>query len=530
MTRRATSRPSADLAGLRRRLFALLDHDPAAAVQQVRAIDVGSPVQTVLATIRASVLVDGGSLAHDAAAVDEGTQIFRTLHDASPSSVTAYNLANGLLAGAGFPPNTTAWLDHQERTRLNRAEARRLYWRAARDDAAPPEIRTQAWTNLANLFARSYRLGEAHDARLRALEIDPSNAIAADQAARDLMWLFRRGGCSDLVRAEAAALAAVAKRNPRRARRYAGKHAAESAAALADQLGAAPRSRPHEDPFIRWVEQERLTLAPTVELVDSAAGKLDWLMLPGVTERGLDAPPTTPPPIFAMFNVLKAEFILARELAWRSSAARDWPNTGRFALTSDYALYGPDVSALVLAHRTALDLLDKVAAAANHHFEIGEKTNRIFFGKFWRTGESKGVQGPLVPAIGSAIGVHAPALYGLAELAEDYESENGILRPHKDLRNAGTHRFIVLHDPSAGDADRPTPEIEHHAHPAFRDETLRALRVARSAIQMLALAIDQRERALQRNSDPGALAVPLEIPDDRRLDRQQDSIKDDNAP
>lgn len=47
------------------------------------------------------------------------------------------------------------------------------------------------------------------------------------------------------------------------------------------------------------------------------------------------------------------------------------PKTGQFADALDYALYGPDTSALVLAHRTALDLLDKVAVTANSYFELG---------------------------------------------------------------------------------------------------------------------------------------------------------------
>jgi hypothetical protein len=131
------------------------------------------------------------------------------------------------------------------------------------------------------------------------------------------------------------------------------KPLAANVEALAGELSD-PLSRPeHIDPFIKWVEEERLTLAPTVELVDPSLGKLDWLTLPGILEREIDMG-GSPPPLFAMFNMLKSDFVLARDLAWRASDGSVWPKTGQFADTLDYAMYGPDTSALILAHRTAL--------------------------------------------------------------------------------------------------------------------------------------------------------------------------------
>ncbi|WP_300442214.1 hypothetical protein [Zoogloea sp.] len=54
------------------------------------------------------------------------------------------------------------------------------------------------------------------------------------------------------------------------------------------------------------------------------------------------------------------------------------------------------------------------------------------------------------------------------------------------------------------------PDVEHHCLKPFGLELLRALRVARSAIQMLALAISQHEQALARKAGGfvGALTVP----------------------
>ncbi|MES1174951.1 MAG: LA2681 family HEPN domain-containing protein [Myxococcales bacterium] len=512
MTRETGTEQTEDaLRKLSARLSALLDTDPAEAVRQARALDPSSPNRLTAIALRAPILVDGGAACRDQGAIEQGLELFRELHGARPNPHVAYNLANALAAVVGEPAHGLQWLDHQELTRAQRAEARRLYWGVARSDEALPQIRTQAWTNLANQLSKGYRLGEAHDARLEALGIDPSNGVAAGSAARDLIWLYNQGGCSDLTRIEVVMLAKIAKQHRDRVREYAGEAAANNLAELADALGDAPARSPHSDPFVRWVERERLTLAPAVELVDPALGKLDWLMLPAIREREAGPKAATPPPVFAMFNAMKADFILARDLAWRATDNGAWPTTGRFADTLDFATYGPDASALILAHRTALDLLDKVAVTANHYFEIGQAPNKVSFGRLWRkNGATHLGVCPLVPPVEKAIRRGASALYGLAELADDYDAEGGILRSQKDLRNAGTHRFVVLHD--IGDlADiRSAPAVEHYRREVFANEVMRALRVGRSALQMLALAIRQNEHILKHGEEGhiGTMIVP----------------------
>lgn len=491
---------------LRNELRALLDTDPTSAVERARAIRLDVPDRVSAVSLRAAILIDGGAECGDRDAIEEGTLLFRALYAERPESDVAYNLANGLNAMLGQPPSGAGWLNHHEATRTHRAEARRLYWSVARDESSNKDLRTQAWTNLGALLTRTYRLGEAHDARLAALVLDPTNGAAAGCAARDLIWLFEQGGCSDLTRVEAILLAKVAKTHRERTVAFVGKRAADELAALADQLGDAPPRTPHTDAFVRWVERERLTLAPAVELVDPSLGKLDWLMLPGILERDPVAAAAALPPIFAIFNVLKADFILARELAWRSLQEEAWARTGRFADTLDYAVYGPNASALVLAHRTAVDLLDKIGVAANFYFELGFAADRIHFGQMWRSKKTQ----QLHPTVSHAIEAGAFALYGLVELAEDYFDADGIHRPHKDLRNAGTHRFVVLHDLGKPAGCRESAEVDHHARETVVEDVVRALRVARSALQMLVLGITQREHRLVAEADGviGTLAVP----------------------
>lgn len=492
-------------------LDTMLNSNPAEAVKQARAIDLDTFDRFNLMGLKAAILVDGGALTSQQDAIEEGLAYFRELHSLFPNDHIAYNLANGLVAVIGNPPRDRSWLDHQEQTSKQRAEARRCYWKVAHNLDADPMLRTQAWTNLANQFSNSLRLGEAQDAWRAALEIDPENGVAAISAARNLLWFFEQGCCSDLTRVEAIMLAKIAHRHQDRVLQYAGAQAAKQIAAFASELGDPPPRSPHTDPFIRWAERERLTLAPAVELVDPALGKLDWLMLPGISERESGAS-GMPPPVFAMFNVLKSDFILARDLAWRVINDSAWPTTGKFADTLDYATYGPDASALILAHRTALDLLDKVAVTANHYFELGQQPDKIYFGQIWRKKPDK-VTGmrPIAKTVDEKIRAGVSALYGLVELADDYGNEAGILRPQKDLRNAGTHRFVILHDLGNPAYSRQAPEVEHHHQEQFTQEVLRALRVARSSIQMLALAISQHEQVLAKQT--GGFVGTLTVPD-----------------
>lgn len=164
-------------------LSTLLDNDPAEAIRQAREIDLDKPDRFNMMSLQAAILVDGGALTQQQDAIEERLALFRDLLRRSPSVEIVYNLANGLIATAGFPPKDASWLDHQERTREHRAEARRCLWKASQDLDADSSLRTQAWTNLGSQFSNTFRLGEAHDAWLAALAIDPENGVAAPHRA-----------------------------------------------------------------------------------------------------------------------------------------------------------------------------------------------------------------------------------------------------------------------------------------------------------------------------------------------------------
>ncbi len=492
-----------------RRLTALLDGNPGEAVKQAKCILIESPADLDLIELKAAILVDGGASIYQQEAIEEGLELFRYLDRQIPNSPQiSYNLANAIAAVVGNPPRDQTWLDHQEDTTKLRAEARRNFLNVANNSEINIETRTTAFTNLGNQFSKSYRLGEAHDAWRAAMRITPEHGVAAASASQNLLWLYYQGGYSDLTRDEGLILADIARRNRESIAKSAGIHAWQKIAEFTDRLPV-PRTRAgHTDPFTHWLEQERLTLSPIVELVDRKREKLDWLMLPGVIQKATTS--TGVPPIFAMFNILKSDFILARDLAWRSTNEESWSRTGRFADTLDNAVYGSHVSALVLAHRSSLDILDKVAIVANYHFELGQSPEKVSFSKLWRNQNQKGDEKSIADKVAITIRAGVIALYGLVELADDYDRESGILRQHKNLRNTGTHRFIVLHKLEEQTQNEQRSEIEHFGKDQFCREVVNALRIARSAIQMLALAISQHEgiRAKQLSGQIGSITIP----------------------
>ena len=69
----------------------------------------------------------------------------------------------------------------------------------------------------------------------------------------------------------------------------------------------------------------------------------------------------------------------------------------------------------------------------------------------------------------------------------------------------------MLHDLGDPAHCRQAPEVEHQDRERYTRAVLRALRVARSAIQMLALAIRQHERGLKQRGQ--GIAATMPVPD-----------------
>lgn len=208
------------------------------------------------------------------------------------------------------------------------------------------------------------------------------------------------------------------------------------------------------------------------------------------------------PSPFAMYNVLKSDFLLARELLYEAITSTK-KDSGLYFDTLDYAVYGRATAALVLAQRSALDLLDRIAVVVNEYLSVGLQPEKVHFRRFWREESAKAWRAPLAAEVAKG----NVALVALSEIAADLldyskqGSRPGRLADQHELRNAGTHRFTVLHDMGDGRDSAKSSAVEHRRLGDFERATLVTLKLARAALLHLLECIEYRERRLRRDAE-----------------------------
>lgn len=270
-----------------------------------------------------------------------------------------------------------------ERERLRRARHELAIAASLADDGGDRGMRL---CNLANTLDHSGRWIEAHDAYVRALGADPTNGNAAGNAAVLIGKVVGAGWDSE---GHLCALhdryVRLAQQNRPRTVKVAGEHAARLFDSL-ELLGSTEADEPpHDasDPYQVWIARHRLALVAALEGLGGSAGSSRWdtVTLRSVT-TAIDVVDT--PPIFEILNILKADFLVARRLAFDAIRiidetgcwAQDDSDPGVYTETLNYAVYGEVSSKLVLAHRAALDVLDKTAVTVNEHLGVGDDPRR----------------------------------------------------------------------------------------------------------------------------------------------------------
>lgn len=488
-------------------LYALGQSDATETIRRVREMQVDPALKIQLPGVQARLLIDIGSQAQRPDAVEEGVALARELHAALPDSDECrYNLANGLIARADLDP-TTPWPAWLFATRETRREARTLL--AAVRGTESSDLATQAFTNLGNALDRSFRWSEAFDAYVDALSFDPTNGVAAMAAAQMLLRCASRGiGDRDTLVRVAMRYASIARANRERVERLAGPAALAELDKLPDEEAAPKPDVSGLKPYLRFVAEHRLALVPTIEGLDPRLRRWDSLMICGISEP-LDAP-DEPPPLLAMFNTIKAGFLAARRVAYRALSVKE-RQTGRYADTLDYALYGTDIASLLLAQRAAIDVFDQIGVALNDYLGLGLNVKKVGFVNLWREGKKGGWRTGLEAEIEAG----NSAVAALGDLAEDLSA--GFLKTQMEARNASTHRFTVLHDEALG-RSRPCEAIEHRAYSRFVEETIATLKAARAAILYFVEIVALREHRLHED---GVTRLPLYVPDHHYIRRDR---------
>jgi hypothetical protein len=277
-----------------------------------------------------------------------------------------------------------------------------------------------------------------------------------------------------------------------------------------EQLYESPEPERHyANEYSRFVADNRLALSLTIEGIDNSVKRWDTLAIESICE-GIQENFGVPP-IFAMFNTLKSDYIATRWLAY-VALEQLAPETGYYSDTLDYANYGMSQAILLSVQRSAIDVLNRIAVATSEYLGLPGSSRRIYFWNRWHKYEEKGgrLKTPLEwqQLIEKEIKKGNTALIALSELALDV-MQGGYLNLQKTLRNASTHRFVVLHE--LGDQGaRSSKHIEHYNQDDFEEQTLKALRIARAALFYFQEMIAIHEARLERDSSGpmGILDVP----------------------
>lgn len=504
MTKRPDATPAPeDFQRVQQRLASLVNDDPAVAINAARGL---SAQEVDWRMLRAVVLCDAGERAGDLIAVEEASRIFSELRERFPDEgILNYNLANALTAQARL--DRTQRPDWYLQTAALRRRARAHYGHAVASlEGEDRALASQAMTNLGNDFDAAFRWVEAFECYQAALALYPMNGVASGTAATILLRVSSEGilGHQRHLRDVAERLAHHAKSNRETVIEFSGPDAAEAFAKLPSRRGelAKPDLGRNISAYERFVAENRLLLSPVLEGLGHDPRRWDDAHIPSLIEP-ISAGPQVPP-LFAMFNVMKADYLVVRELLFQGlrEPPESSPDPGLYFDTLDYAVYGVLPSQLVLAQRAALDLLDKIAVALNERLSVVENPKQVNFHGFWRAVPNNP---RWKPALTKVIGEGNPALVALSEIATDLSDGSqegappGLLSAEKRTRHAGTHRFIVLHDLSVG-GFRPSAAVEHHDLRSFKKSALLTVRLARAALLHLLEAITYSDRSRGRHS------------------------------
>jgi tetratricopeptide (TPR) repeat protein len=494
-----------ELVRLRGELTRLLDTDPHAAVDRARNLPhawISEDLTTEFIT--ASILTEAGGQLRDKAVLNEGRSIFERLAKEHPNHADIlYNLGNALDAEARLRPYTgPSW--YLETYDL-RVRSRKNFHRAARPKL-PAELRARALTNLGNSLWRSHRWVEAYDAYLRALDIEPSNVVARTGAVRVLLRAEELGvGNADVLRAVAARHLEKAKQDRDRLVELAGAEAAQRLAALFDRdiRGGQYPDLSEATDYEKFVARHRLAPSLTIEGLEPSVKRWDSLRLGSIIEsldRGAGVPP-----VFAMFNILKGDYIAARWLCY-VALNKAAPESGWYADTLDYATYGTNPSLLILAQRATLDVLDKIAVFVTEYLSIVQNPRTITFRNRWHEKASEPPGLRWHPDLASELEAGNPGFIALAETALDVQPE-GFLYNKKQVRDIGTHRFGIIHD-IAGKPSRESRYITHYEEEEFTETLIETLRLVRASLVYLVEAVARREAAREKDGRVGRLFIP----------------------
>lgn len=474
----------------------------------------------------AALLIDAGGVLSETSLLDDGISRLEELRRSeSESSFQSYCIANGRHLRASLARRVSSPIDDNMLNDL--FEARIEHGKVQSDEHTAPELRSQSATNFGNALIETGRWVEALDFFQKARRIWARNGVAALREMQCLMG-FHNAACSDPARfgtysdlgrlgQRLVELSNVVEGTYTEIGQIAGEKAVEQARHAVSQINSQHTERkPHVgDSFVEFIDCNSLALSLFCSSGQCESGKVDTVAFQSVTDD--DWQSTSVPEIFAMLNVMKADFALARQLFYESrfdDSATIFRETVKSGDTLDYSIYGVQVSAMCCAQRVSYDILDKIAVAVSGHLKM-KKAKRATFDGFWYKRDECGNKVGLNNSIESELTAGNRGLLALYDLHRDttkvVPEKAGFLRALKDYRNSSTHRFTVLHDENLG-LERSSGKLVDHEHVTrFEELALSSIKLARAALFYFCDAINFAEDGKPKSEN--GITLSHEVPD-----------------
>jgi hypothetical protein len=289
-----------------------------------------------------------------------------------------------------------------------------------------------------------------------------------------------------------------------------------------------------ETNYRQWCLKNRLFLNPLNDLGVYAIAARDILTLPHFFVKTSDPAPT----IAGFYNQMKQEYCSARYFFYQGISAQEPHFSDKEVLlydTLDATIYGLSLEQIRAAFRICYSILDKVAFFINFYWEIGDELDRVSLRSIWYEKKSKGNKITNNPkGIRSKFERYENLpLRGLFWLSRDiletkselYETLEPDAYEINGIRNHLEHKYMKIHEDFCIPISQAVPypfqdKLAYSINRSqFIDKTLRLLKLVRSALMYLSLAVHIEENNKRRkiSEDKFSSFELQEIEDQKKL-------------
>lgn len=480
--------------------------------------------------LKAIVYVEGGTQLEKPEMLAKGARILQDLSSRVETSDFRYNLAsvehrqwNLAVKQKGFEQ---ALLDSYDHLR----NARNLFDSIADDSSASLEERLKALTDAGNSYDEVGRYLDALEKYDRALNLDPTFAMALGNRGMALFYLAPLMGSYgiDLLR-EAADCLDAALDDQEGLAEHGGNSATDAFRKLRTRIVISPDESEFfpaspasfEDPYLQWCLGRGLFLHVSPDHIQQDTDILDSISFKTFTHSISDKSLLLANSLIDAFSTLKQDYTSARYLLWLATSRESPISEHSRAIskrvsyweTASYARFSARTGLAVQAHRAAVDLMDKIAAFVHLYLGSNQVRGQITFDKL--ASPSKG-RLPAYLADALKPPERNQGLMALLDLQRELrEDPPSPLKQRTIRRHRSTHTFLVVHHMGAGDS---IPMIDRVDWDRLIKESLDQLRFVRGALLYLANMIELHEDVSRGEGKLGLLPIERADPDFMDLD------------